>query len=93
MPRIVVTAQVEDLVKWEEGFRTHGDLFRSETVSGPIGIATNDEDNEIAVCFDASGLDTFLQGMDSPETAEAMALDGVKRETVKVFVLDKEFVV
>ncbi len=31
--------------------------------------------------------------MDSPETAEAMALDGVKRETVKVFVLDKEFVV
>jgi len=92
MPRIVVTAQVEDLVKWEEGFRTHGDLFRSETVSGSIGIATN-EDNEIAVCFDASNLDTFLQGMDSPETAEAMAFDGIKRETVKVFVLDKEFVV
>ncbi len=92
MPRIVVTAQVEDLVKWEEGFRTHGDLFRSETVSGSIGIATN-EGNEIAVCFDASDLDTFLQGMDSPETAEAMAIDGVKRETVKVFVLDKEFVV
>ncbi len=92
MPRIVVTAQVEDLVKWEEGFRTHGDLFRSETVSGSIGIATN-EGNEIAVCFDASDLDTFLQGMDSPETAEAMAFDGIKRETVKVFVLDKEFVV
>ena len=31
--------------------------------------------------------------MASPETAEAMAFDGVKRETVKVFVLDKEFVV
>ncbi len=40
MPRVVVTAQVEELVKWEEGFRTHGDLFRSQTVSGPIGIAT-----------------------------------------------------
>ena len=92
MPRVVVTAQVEELVKWEEGFRTHGDLFRSQTVSGPIGIATN-EDNEIAVCFDASDLDKFLQGMDSPETAEAMAVDGVKRETVKVFVLDQEFVV
>ena len=52
MPRVVVTAQVEDLVKWEEGFRTHGDLFRNQTVSGPIGIATN-EDNEVAVCFDA----------------------------------------
>ena len=89
MPKVVVTAQVEDLVKWEAGFRTHGDLFRSQTVSGPIGIATN-EDNEVAVCFDAS---RFLQGMDSPETAEAMAVDGVKRETVKVFVLDKDFVV
>ncbi len=92
MPRVVVTAQVEDLVRWEEGFRTHGDLFRSQTISGSIGIATN-EDNEVAVCFDASDLDTFLQGMDSPETAEAMGIDGVKRETVKVFVLDKEFVV
>ncbi len=92
MPRVVVTAQVEDLVKWEEGFRTHGDLFRSQTISGSIGIATN-EDNEVAVCFDASDLDTFLQGMDSPETAEAMGIDGVKRETVKVFVLDREFVV
>ncbi len=92
MPRVVVTAQVEELVKWEEGFRTHGDLFRSQTVSGPIGIATN-EGNEVAVCFDASDLDRFLQGMDSQETAEAMAVDGVKRETVKVFVLDKEFVV
>ncbi len=59
MPRVVVTAQVEELVKWEEGFRTHGDLFRSQTVSGPIGIATN-EDNEVAVCFDASDLDRVL---------------------------------
>ena len=61
MPRVVVTAQVEELVKWEEGFRTHGDLFRSQTVSGPIGIATN-EDNEIAVCFDASDLTGSCRG-------------------------------
>ena len=92
MPRIVITAQVEDLVKWEEGLRTHGDLFRSQTVSGPIGIATN-EGNEVAVCFDASDLDTYMSILESPATAEAMAYDGVKRETVKVFVLDKEFVV
>ena len=88
----MVTAQVQELVKWEEGVRTHGDLFRSQTVSGPIGIATN-ESNEVAVCFDASDLDRFLQGMDSQQTTEAMAADGIKRETVKIFVLDKEFVV
>ena len=27
MPNVVVTAQVEDSVKWEAGFRTHGELF------------------------------------------------------------------
>jgi hypothetical protein len=90
MPRVVVTAQVEDLVRWEEGFRTHADLFRSYTVTEPIGIATN-EGNEVAVCFEPSDLDTFFGMMESDATAAAMAVDGVKRETVKVFVLDKEF--
>ncbi len=28
MPKVIVTAQVEDPVKWEEGFRTHGELLR-----------------------------------------------------------------
>ncbi len=90
MPKIVVTAQVEDPVKWEEGFRTHGDLFKSQTVTRPINIATI-EGNEVAVCFEPDDLDTFLKILDSPATAEAMEFDGVKRETVKVFVLDKQF--
>ena len=90
MPKVLVTAQVEDSVKWETGFRTHGELFRSETVSKPIHVATI-TGNEVACCFEPEDVDTFLKGMDSPETAEAMAFDGVKRETVKVFVLDKKF--
>ncbi len=90
MAKVVVTAQVEDLVKWEEGFRTHGDLFRSQTVTRPINFAAI-EGNEVAVCFEPDHLDTFLEILDSPATAEAMDFDGVKRETVKVFVLDKAF--
>ncbi len=90
MPKLVDTAQVKDLVKWEEGFRTHGDLFRSQTVTRPINFATI-EGNEVAVCFEPDDLDTFMEILDSPATAEAMDFDGVKRETVKVFVLDKEF--
>ena len=89
MPKVVVTAQVEDSVRWEEGFRTHGDLFRSQTVTKPINLATI-EGNEVAVCMEPDDLDTFMEILDSPATAEAMELDGVKRETVKVFVLDKE---
>ncbi len=90
MPKIVVTAQVEDPVKWEEGFRTHGDLFKSQTVTRPISIATI-EGKEVAVCFEPDDLDTFLKILDSPATVEAMESDGVKRETLKVFVLDKQF--
>ncbi len=90
MPKVIVTAQVQDPVKWEEGFRTHGDLFRSETVHRPIDFSIIQGD-EVAVCFQPDDLDAFLEGMDSPETAEAMAIDGVKRETVKIYVLDKEF--
>ena len=33
MPRVVVIAEVEDLDKWEKGFRTHRDLFRQMAVS------------------------------------------------------------
>ncbi len=90
MPKVVVTAQVEDPVKWEEGFRTNGDLFRRQTVHRPVNFATI-EGNEVAVCVEPDDLDAFLEGMDSTETAEAMAIDGVKRETVKIYVLDKEF--
>ena len=90
MPKVVVTAQVEDSVKWEEGFRTYGDLFRSQTVTTPIDIAIT-EGNEVAVCMEPENLDTFLSILDSPATEEAMALDGVNRETVKVYVFDKEF--
>ncbi len=90
MPKVVVTAEVEDLVKWEEGFRAHADIFRSEAVTKPIHFATI-EGNQVAICVEPDDLDAFMKGMDSPATAEAMASDGVKRETVKVFVLDKEF--
>jgi hypothetical protein len=90
MPKVVVTAQVEDVAKWEQGFRTHRDLFRSQSVSKPIDLGTTDR-NYVAVCIEPDNLDTFMKSMDSPATAEAMAFDGVKRETVKVFVLDKEF--
>jgi hypothetical protein len=87
MPRIIITAQVEDAANWEKGFRTHGDLFREQSTTAVNFTVTND--NEVAVHFEADNLDKYMELLESPATAEAMALDGVKRETVKVFVLDK----
>jgi hypothetical protein len=34
-------------------------------------------------------MDAFKKAMESAATAKAMEFDGVKRETVKMFVLDK----
>ena len=90
MPKVFVKAEVEDVTEWEEGFFTHGDLFRSQTVSSPIEFAVVG-DNEIVICFEPEDLDTFLDILESPATAEAMGFDGVNRETVKIHVLDREF--
>ncbi len=90
MPKVIAVAQVEDAAKWEEGFRTHAALFASQTVNRPIRYTVTEE-NQIVICFEPDDLETYLEVMASPATAEAMAFDGVLRETVKVHVLDKEF--
>ena len=87
MPRVVVTAEVENLEKWEKSFRTHGDLFRQMGVS-LMEFATG-PGNRVAVAGETTNLDDYMQVLESPATAEAMASDGVRRETVQVFVLDK----
>ena len=57
-PRVVVTAEVEDLAKWEKGFRTHGDLFKQMGVSTmEFGTA---EGNRVAVCGETSDLEAYM---------------------------------
>ena len=74
MPKVLVVAQCEDPVKWFSKSMTYG-------IS---------EGNHIAVCGEPSDLAGNMRVLESPATAEAMAFDGVLRDTVKVFVLDKE---
>lgn len=89
MSTIIITAAVKDAAKWEAGFQTHIDYFKGLSISQPIRYSTN-EDNEVAIYIRPDNLKTYLEGLDTQETAEAMAYDGVKRETVKIYVLDKE---
>jgi Trm5-related predicted tRNA methylase len=88
MPRVLITAEVENLQAWEKGFRSHTDLFKQMAVS-TMEYATV-AGNRVAVCGETSDLDAYMKIFNAPATAEAMAHDGVKRETVQVFVLDKE---
>ena len=89
MPRVIITAQVEDSAQWERGFRTHGELLG--TMSQSVTHFATTDNNEVVLYSEPEDLDTYMQVLESEETADAMALDGVKRDTVKVFVLDKEF--
>ena len=89
MPKIIITAQVEDAAKWEEGFRTHGDLLRSMTST--VTYFTISKYNEMTLYADVEDVDKYFEVLESPATEEAMAFDGIKRDTVKVAVLDKEF--
>jgi hypothetical protein len=90
MTKVVITAQVDDLDKWEKGFRTHGELFKGQGVTSPVLTGTS-EDNEVAVYEEVDDISVIQANLESPETIEAMANDGVRRDTVKLFVLDKDF--
>lgn len=89
MPRIILTAEVDNFTQWEAKFRTHGELLHSMGTTVTYFGTTGD--NAVALYAEPADLDHWFAVMASPDTAAAMALDGVKRETVKVFVLDKEF--
>ena len=89
MSKVIVTAQVEDAARWEQGFRTHGELFKSQSIHKPIQFAITGE-NEVTCCFEPDDVDKYIGELESPATLEAMALDGLKRETLQVRVLDQE---
>jgi hypothetical protein len=88
MPKVILTAQVEDAVKWEAGFQTHADVFLSYNLQAPAQYAVTEK--EIAICMEPRDMDAFKKAMESAATAKAMEYDGVKRETVKMFILDKQ---
>lgn len=88
MARVVITAQVEDAREWEDSFRTHADIFRTQAVEGSMSYAVT-ADNEAVVSAETYDLDTFMKILESDVTINAMQKDGVKRDTVKVYVLDK----
>jgi hypothetical protein len=89
MHRIVLTAQVDDPVEWEKKFRTHGDLFRRMgTNVTHFGVG---EDNHVAIYVEVDDVQKYYDVFRSEDAAKAMADDNVRRETVKVFELDREF--
>ena len=90
MTRIVITAQVIDTAKWEEGYRAHAPMLRESLgVTKPVNFTTNAETNEVCISAEPDNLEHYLEMAQSPLIAEAMAKNGVLAETVKFYILDK----
>lgn len=88
MTKIIITAQAQDLAKWEQTFRTHTELFQSYT-AGSVAYGAA-EGNTVGVCFEVEDAAAALKIIQSEATAKAMSVDGVLRETARILVLDKE---
>jgi hypothetical protein len=90
MAKILVIAKCKDQAKWETGFRSHAEFFKTAYgIAKPVSYGVG-EDNYVGTCFETSDVPKFMSAIALPETAEAMEGDGLFRETVKIFVLDKE---
>lgn len=91
MPRIVATIEVEDLDAWEKGFLTHGDLFRRQTIEGRYDYTMIEDGNRVVLCADVRDIDTFFEVLGTPDGEDAKDVDGVKRESIRFYVMDKAF--
>ena len=88
MTRIVLTAQVENTKSWEQQFQTHADMFREVGLAKAYDYSIG-KDSNVAVSVEVNDVDAFIRVLESPENIAAMENDGVKRDSVQVFVLDK----
>jgi hypothetical protein len=89
MAMVILTADVENGAAWERSYRTHGDLFEAAGL-GTIHYNVGDN-NHVVMCTDVDDVEAYMDFIGSKSTQDAMKNDGVKRDTVKVFVLDKQF--
>lgn len=89
MPKIILTANVKDGKSWEKAYRSHGDLFKAAGI-GTVHY-TVDDDDHVVMCTEVDDVNAYMDFVKADSTQDAMKKDGVKRKTVKVYVLDKEF--
>ena len=88
MPIVILTANVKNGAAWERSYRTHGDLFKA------AGLGTfhySIDDDHVVMSTEVADVDAYMDFIKSKATQDAMKDDGVKRKSVKVFVLDKQF--
>ena len=87
MPRVVITTAVEDLESWLERAPSRGEVFRLLT-KHPVDYGVT-ESGEVVMSIQTDDLSSFFDTVRSQVFIEHCAVDGIRLETVKIFVLDR----
>ena len=86
---VVVRHEVENAAHWRERFKTHGELFQTQSVS-EIHLGASGDDKVVSV-FMTENLDEFLRIFNDTATAEAQANDGITGG-VELYVIDETYI-
>jgi hypothetical protein len=90
MTGIVTTAHVKDAATWEKKFQTHADLFKRNRISAVHYTITGN--NDIVMYSEADNIAAYRNFVQSPDVVRAMEEDGVDRNTLKFYELEKDLV-
>lgn len=85
---IAVRAEVETADHWKGNFKTHGDLFKNQSVTlAHMGVAN---DKIVIAVFETNDPDEFIGIFNDPVTGEAMSEDKITGG-IEMFLLDETF--
>ena len=84
MPTLIIFHEVDDVEHWVKS-------PRREQFFGPLGMTARtfvdpEGTNRVGLIAEVPDMETFQQSMESEAAAEAMKHDGVRPETIRVFV-------
>ena len=85
---VAVRAEVENVERWRDGFKTHGDLFSKQKIS--IAHLGATDDNKVIAVVDTSDIEELIRIFNDSGNAEAMQQNGITGG-VEMFVLDDTF--
>jgi hypothetical protein len=84
MTTLVITHEVDDVERWSTS-------TKREEYFGPLGItartfADPDKSNRVGLIVESPSLEAFQQSLQGQGAADAMTFDGVRSETLQMFV-------
>ena len=84
MPKLIATHEVDDVAHWSSSPRRE-EVFGSVATDIRTFVDPN-RPNHVGLSMNVSDMDAFQAVMESEAGAEAMKYDGVRRDTIAIYV-------